>query len=94
MSDRFISHMLSRNIQIEEDLIDQLFNSAEKRLARTLLLLARYGMQVDDLNDVVSPGDIDEYASANGLEMWHRWQAVITPTDVTISLDLFRVARL
>ena len=45
MSDRFISHMLSRNIRIEEDLIDQLFNSSEKRLARTLLLLARYGKQ-------------------------------------------------
>src|SRR6185295_15677607 len=42
MSDRFISHMLSRNIRIEEDLIDQLFNSSEKRLARALLLLARY----------------------------------------------------
>ena len=45
MSDRFISHMLSRNIRIEEDLIDQLFNSSEKRLARALLLLARYGRQ-------------------------------------------------
>jgi CRP/FNR family cyclic AMP-dependent transcriptional regulator len=45
MSDRFIAHMLSRNIRIEEDLIDQLFNSSEKRLARTLLLLARYGSQ-------------------------------------------------
>ncbi len=45
MSDRFISHMLSRNIRIEEDLVDQLFNSSEKRLARTLLLLARYGKQ-------------------------------------------------
>ena len=43
MSDRFIAHMLSRNIRIEEDLIDQLFNSSEKQLARTLLLLARYG---------------------------------------------------
>jgi CRP/FNR family transcriptional regulator, cyclic AMP receptor protein len=43
MSDRFISHLLSRNIRIEEDLIDQLFNSSEKRLARALLLLARYG---------------------------------------------------
>ena len=42
-SDRFISHMLARNIRIEEDLVDQLFNSSEKRLARTLLLLARYG---------------------------------------------------
>jgi CRP-like cAMP-binding protein len=45
MSDRFISHMLARNVRIEEDLIDQLFNSSEKRLARTLLLLARYGKQ-------------------------------------------------
>src|SRR5437660_6068153 len=44
-SDRFVSYMLSRNIRIEEDLIDQLFNSSEKRLARTLLLLARYGEQ-------------------------------------------------
>ena len=43
LSDRFIAHMLSRNIRIEEDLIDQLFNSSEKRLARALLLLARYG---------------------------------------------------
>ncbi|HET9359780.1 MAG TPA: Crp/Fnr family transcriptional regulator [Vicinamibacterales bacterium] len=45
MSDRFISHMLTRNIRIEEDLVDQLFNSSEKRLARTLLLLARYGRE-------------------------------------------------
>jgi CRP/FNR family transcriptional regulator, cyclic AMP receptor protein len=44
-SDRFIKHMLARNIRIEEDLIDQLFNSSEKRLARALLLLARYGKQ-------------------------------------------------
>ena len=42
-SDRFISYMVGRNIRIEEDLIDQLFNSRERRLARTLLLLARYG---------------------------------------------------
>ena len=45
LSDRFISHMLARNIRLEEDLMDQLFNSSEKRLARTLLLLARYGKQ-------------------------------------------------
>ncbi len=45
LSDRFIAHMLARNIRIEEDLVDQLFNSSEKRLARTLLLLARYGKQ-------------------------------------------------
>jgi CRP/FNR family cyclic AMP-dependent transcriptional regulator len=42
-SDRFITYMVERNIRIEEDLVDQLFNSSEKRLARTLLLLARYG---------------------------------------------------
>lgn len=42
-ADRFLRHMLTRNIRIEEDLIDQLFNSSERRLARTLLLLARYG---------------------------------------------------
>jgi CRP/FNR family cyclic AMP-dependent transcriptional regulator len=40
---QFLLHMLSRNIRIEADLVDQLFNSSEKRLARTLLLLARYG---------------------------------------------------
>jgi len=45
LSDRFMSYILSRNIRIEEDLIDQLFNSSEKRLARTLLLLARYGSE-------------------------------------------------
>ena len=42
-SDRFIAYMLTRNIRIEADLVDQLFNSTEKRLARALLLLARYG---------------------------------------------------
>lgn len=44
-SDRFVAYMLARNIRIEQDLVDQLFNSSEKRLARTLLLLARYGKQ-------------------------------------------------
>jgi CRP/FNR family transcriptional regulator, cyclic AMP receptor protein len=44
-SDRFISHMLSRNARIEQDLVVHLFNSSEKRLARALLLLARYGKQ-------------------------------------------------
>ena len=42
-SDRFIAHILARNARLEADLVDQLFNSSEKRLARTLLLLARYG---------------------------------------------------
>jgi len=53
LSDRFITFMLARNIRIEEDLIDQLFNSSEKRLARTLLLLARYGK--DDKPHAVLP---------------------------------------
>jgi CRP/FNR family cyclic AMP-dependent transcriptional regulator len=44
-SDRFITHMLTRSIRVEEDLVDQLFNSSEKRLARSLLLLARYGQE-------------------------------------------------
>ena len=52
-ADRFLAHMLSRNIRIEEDLVDQLFNSSEKRLARTLLLLARYGK--DDTTQHVLP---------------------------------------
>jgi CRP/FNR family cyclic AMP-dependent transcriptional regulator len=42
-SDRFIAYVLARNVRVEEDLVDQLFNSSEKRLARTLLLLAGYG---------------------------------------------------
>jgi CRP-like cAMP-binding protein len=45
LSDRFITHMLARNIRVEADLVDQLFNSTEKRLARTLLLLARYDQE-------------------------------------------------
>lgn len=45
LADRFMGYILSRNIRIEEDLIDQLFNSSEKRLARTLLLLSRYGRE-------------------------------------------------
>lgn len=42
-SDLFVSHMLRKNVRVEEDLVDQLFNSSEKRLARALLLVARYG---------------------------------------------------
>ena len=44
-SDRFVGYLLSRNVRIEEDLIDHLFNSSEKRLARILLLLAGYGTE-------------------------------------------------
>jgi CRP/FNR family transcriptional regulator, cyclic AMP receptor protein len=53
LSDRFITYMLARNIRIEQDLVDQLFNSSEKRLARALLLLARYGRP--DQTDRVLP---------------------------------------
>ena len=49
LADRFLVHMLARNIRIEEDLVDQLFNSSEKRLARALLLLARYGTDSEQL---------------------------------------------
>ena len=49
LADRFLSHMLARNIRIEEDLVDHLFNTSEKRLARVLLLLARYGKENQQL---------------------------------------------
>ena len=44
-SELFLHHLLTRNIRIEEDLVDQLFNSSEKRLARVLLLLANFGKE-------------------------------------------------
>jgi CRP-like cAMP-binding protein len=47
MSDRFIAYVLARNIRVEADLLDQLFNQSERRLARALLLLARYGKDED-----------------------------------------------
>jgi CRP/FNR family cyclic AMP-dependent transcriptional regulator len=53
-SDRFVAHMLKRNVRIEEDLTDQLFNSSEKRLARALLLVARYGNNEKPLH-IVAP---------------------------------------
>lgn len=45
LASRFIQHLLARNIRVEADLVDQLFNSSERRLARALLLLARYGTE-------------------------------------------------
>ena len=53
LNDRFLAHMLTRNIRIEEDLVDHLFNSAERRLARTLMLLARYGSDDGSPNRIV-----------------------------------------
>jgi len=65
LSDHFIAYMLARNIRVEEDLIDQLFNSSEKRLARTLLLLARYGKQ-DQPDRVLAKVSQDTLASMVG----------------------------
>jgi CRP/FNR family transcriptional regulator, cyclic AMP receptor protein len=53
-SDRFVAHMLKRNVRIEEDLVDQMFNSSEKRLARALLLIARYGNDSEKPNKIVA----------------------------------------
>ncbi len=53
MADRFIAYVLARNIRVEADLVDQLFNRSEKRLARALLLLARYGK--DEAPNLVLP---------------------------------------
>jgi CRP-like cAMP-binding protein len=53
LSDLFVAYLLSRNIRYEEDLVDQLFNSSEKRLARVLLMLARFGKE--DVSETVVP---------------------------------------
>jgi len=50
----FISHLLARNIRVEEDLVDQLFNSSEKRLARTLLLLANFGKEKSEPEPILA----------------------------------------
>jgi CRP/FNR family transcriptional regulator, cyclic AMP receptor protein len=52
-AEKFITYMLERNIKVEADLVDQLFNSSEKRLARALLILARYGK--DDKPETIVP---------------------------------------
>ena len=54
ISELFVAHLLSRNIRFEEDLVDQLFNSSEKRLARILLLLANFGKE--SKSELVLPG--------------------------------------
>jgi CRP/FNR family transcriptional regulator, cyclic AMP receptor protein len=68
LSDLFIAHMLSRNVGTEQDLIGQLFNSSEKRLARTLLLLARYGKQ-DKPRLVVPALSHDTLAKMTGTQL-------------------------
>jgi CRP/FNR family cyclic AMP-dependent transcriptional regulator len=62
-SDMFVAYLLTRNIRYEEDLVDQLFNSSEKRLARILLLLARFGK--DGKPEVVFPRSVRK--------RWQRW---------------------
>jgi CRP/FNR family cyclic AMP-dependent transcriptional regulator len=60
VSDLFVAYLFSRNQQIQEDLVDQLFNSAEKRLARILLLLARFGKEARTENAIpkIKPGNL------------------------------------
>ena len=73
-ADRFISHMLTRNIRIEADLVDHLFNSSEKRLARTLLLLARYGKgntQPDAAQDFTGDAGRDDRRDPLPRELLH-----------------------
>jgi CRP/FNR family cyclic AMP-dependent transcriptional regulator len=65
-SDRFVAHMLKRNVRIEEDLVDQLFNSSEKRLARALLLIARYG----------SSEKPQKIVAKVPREPWRKWSAL------------------
>lgn len=57
-SDMFVAYLLTRNMRYEEDLVDQLFNSSEKRLARILLLLARFGK--DGLSETTEVGNISQ----------------------------------
>ena len=59
ISELFVTHLLSRNIRFEEDLVDQLFNSSEKRLARILLLLAHFGKE--SRTETVHPGINQEH---------------------------------
>jgi len=59
ISEMFVTHLLSRNIRFEEDLVDQLFNSSEKRLARILLLLAHFGKE--SRTETVHPGINQEH---------------------------------
>jgi CRP/FNR family cyclic AMP-dependent transcriptional regulator len=66
----FLTHLLSRNIKIEEDLVDQLFNSSEKRLARVLLLLAHFGQKgatqavIPKISQETLAGIVQELASS------------------------------
>jgi len=93
-SDRFISYMLGRNIRIEEDLVDQLFNSTEKRLARTLLPLARYGKQDQPQKMLpnVSQEMLAEMIGTNASEQNHVTTLQLIRTHVTTNTDFRLVA--
>ena len=80
-SDRFIAHMLARNIRIEEDLVDQLFNSSEKRLARTLLLLARYGRHGEAPLPIVSASSPSGCFDAGPNDMQMLWFDAVGPDE-------------
>ena len=68
ISELFITHLLTRNTRFEEDLVDQLFNSSEKRLARILLLLAHFGKEsrTESRTETVHPGINPETPCPNG----------------------------
>src|SRR3984893_29767 len=96
-SDRFISYMLGRNIRIEEDLVDQLFNSTEEKpsvLARTLLLLARYGKQDQPQKMLpnVSQEMLAEMIGTNASEQNHVTTLQLIRTHVTTNTDFRLVA--
>jgi CRP-like cAMP-binding protein len=67
-SELFLAYLLSRNIRLEEDLVDQLFNSSEKRLARVLLLLANFGKEDGAGHSEDQPGDAGEDRRHHALE--------------------------
>jgi CRP/FNR family transcriptional regulator, cyclic AMP receptor protein len=72
-SELFIAHLLSRAVRVEADLIDQLFNSSEKRLARTLLLLANFGQQ----------GMPEPRSPRSARRRWPRWWARRAPASAS-----------
>src|SRR5213079_769416 len=83
-SDLFIPYLLSRNVRAQEDLVDQLFNSSEQRLARTLLLLANYGNE-----------DTPETCRAHALlaildpllrSVWEKLSAVLPSSECRVAL--------
>src|SRR3984893_12280071 len=94
LSDRFVAHRLGRNIRVEEDMIDQLFNSTEKRLARTLLLLARYGKQDQPQKMLpnVSQEMLAEMIGTNASEQNHVTTLQLIRTHVTTNTDFRLVA--